>query len=286
MTMKPTTNHNKKWTSDDEEYLINQYGLVSDRAIAKRLGRSLTAIKARAELLNLARTQNFLTAADVAGIFGVDFKVITANWISKGFLIARKSDVVGRGKNRSWQIFAQDLEKFIKTYPALYDPTKVKDPYWHSLTRQTLKETPLANRRRGYWTPKEDEFLLSNHRRLSYAAIAEKLGRGRESVHLRLQLLRLEGRALAYKDNWKSRVDTAKGFAPPSPEWTPDEDQYLKQNWKRPRTEGESGWGSYITAKEIAASLNRTQMACWTRAKRLGICEKQGATLNATLQRQ
>jgi hypothetical protein len=275
--MKPATNHNKKWTGDDEEYLINQYGLVSDEAIAKRLKRSVIAIKARAGVLNLARTQNFLTAADVAGIFGVDFKVITANWIANGYLKARKSAVVGRGKNQAWQILTADLEKFIKTYPALYDPTKVKDPYWHSLTCQTLKEVPLANRRRGYWTSQQDEFLLSNHRRLSYAAIADKLGRSRESVHLRLQLLRLEGRVLAYKDNWKSRVDVDMGFAPPSPAWTPEEDHYLKQNWKRPRAEGESGWGSYVTAKEIAAYLNRTQMACWTRAKRLGICEKQGA---------
>ena len=315
--------YGKEWTPVEDEYLQEQFGLIHNEVIARRLGRSVIGIRERASKLGLVSTQHFLTASDVADIFGMDIHTVQL-WIKRGHLKARKN-VSGRGLYKYWQIKHRDVEHFIKEHIELYDIGRI-DRFTHSYYRNlAAKYTPknhVPSIARA-WTVHEDAFLLNHRTKLSQAELGKRLHRTKEAVHARLTWLRAQGRMVPYSAAWHTRLKNLSGSdtftTPPSGsnnprfgvetslpthlptisaeaetetnkvkddfelksgQWTSEEDQYLKDNWGRLRTEIEQEdisvgkgrkRGSRITAKELAATLHRTELACLSRAYRLKI---------------
>lgn len=263
------------WTDEERDYLSLNYGLKTDTAIAKHLGRTVGAIRQYANSnMKLCRTDQFMTASDVARIFGV-WVAQPCDWIKAGKLKATKSKVVKSGGG-AWVITEQNLLQFMKDYPTLYDPTRI-DRFDYSFWRKEAEKAaplhvvPLAQRRRGYWTPREDEMLLSNYRRLTYPQLSAKLNRSHEAIHARLMLLRAKGRLAPYKELWQNRERNGTAKASRGAEWSQAEDDYLRMNWQRLRRSDEPGRGSRVTAMEIARHLGRSYTGVTKRASRLGM---------------
>lgn len=263
--------HARNWTQPEIDLLFEQYGLIANEALSKKLNRSVFAIKEKAYRLGLVRTQQFMTGMAVAEIFGIVPNTVTA-WIKQGALKAKKS-TIGTGRHLVWRIDHDNLVRFITTRYDLFDPYKVDRqlfPYWRGLIDKALpKDFTPANGR--HWTEFEDAFLLNNRQKYTIPELAIKLKRTKEAVHGRIVLLRKQGRMVPYKELWQIRKSNGTARAPQK--WTAQEDLYLKEHWGQLRKveENERAWGDRYTAKEIGEHLGRTVTSCWSRASRLGL---------------
>lgn len=66
---------NCKWTQEETDLLLEQYGLISDKLLAEKLGRSVTAMLGRANKLHLIKDSGFITAR-VLPIFSVLIRIL------------------------------------------------------------------------------------------------------------------------------------------------------------------------------------------------------------------
>lgn len=269
--------HHRPWTKEEQEYLEDQWGLLSTSAIATKLGRTVAAVVVQKGRMGLVKTDAFMTASEVARIFGVPSVNTVTGWIRRGQLKAVRSTVGPKGK-QFWKIDEDGLKRFIREYPQAFDPTRIdrlEYPYWRNLVDAAKPaDLPLAKRRRSLWTPQEDEFLLTNYRHMTQPELGQKLNRTTEAVHYRLMLLRAKGRHAPYKGTWVIREKNGTAHAPKSAKpWTAEEDRYIQENWGRVRCPGEIGWGDMVTVKEIADHLKRHEVSVWRRANHLGVAD-------------
>lgn len=252
------------WQEWELEYLHDYYGRVSDETISKKLDRSVLGIRLKAQREGLTRTDTFFTAFTAGQILGVSASIVR-HWIDTGALKAKKSAAVKAGTYQCWHIEPKDFEKFLVTRTDLYDYRRIGDDhlYYRNLAVKAAGKNHVKKGQ--HWQPWEDAILLNHRQKMTQAELAKKLNRTKEAVHARLVLLKAQGRLVTYKPVWERR---ARRAARP---WTEADDNYLRENWRRPRRAGESGWGNHMTALEIAAHLDRTVYSCWSRAMRLGI---------------
>jgi hypothetical protein len=261
----------RNWTQKELEILHAKYGLVINEVLAKKLNRSVDAIKQKAYDIGLVRTQQFITGWEVAAIFNISPSIVT-RWIKMGALKAKKS-VVRTGRHIVWQINHDNLVSFVKTRYDLFDPYRIDRalyPYWRNLVDKELPQGFIPTNGR-HWSEFEDAYLLNNRAKYTIPELATRLKRTKEAVHGRLVLLRKKGRMMPYKELWQIRK--ANGTATSPRKWTTEEDNYLKEHWGQLRTKPDDAatWGQRYTAKEIAAHLGRTESGTWARASRLGL---------------
>lgn len=134
--------YNPPWTEEDDEYLADHWGNISDKAVARHLGRTVNACKIRAtRQLHLSRCMQFLTSRAVAEIFSIDSHAVI-EWIEKGWLQASRGPF-RIGRHRVWRIQERDLERFIQRYPQHYDRTRIeRGTYWRNLADKAWAKDP------------------------------------------------------------------------------------------------------------------------------------------------
>lgn len=266
---------NRRWTERERALLDEHYGLMPDEWIARKVRRTVGAIRLRASRNGLKRTEHFMTANQVAHIFGVWSSTVVL-WIRRGLLLGEKSTVVRSGLHSVWHISYIALERFTLGQYHIYDAKRIdpiRDPHWFNLARRAGRKSkshvPKTVRR---WTDWEDAFLMNHHSQMTYPELGKKLRRTPGAVHARLKWLRKVGRLIPYKGYWKGRPREERAEA--QRPWTAEEDQFLRENWGRPRGDNEPGRSKYLTNREIAAHIKRGVFACYTRAHRIGITGK------------
>jgi hypothetical protein len=168
------------WRQEDDDFLKENWGLLSDSAICARLGRTRAACMIRAKRLGICRKMNLYTASDVAAIFGVDRKTPT-DWIARGLLKGRRSKVPV-GAAWIWNIDPQNIERFIREHPETYDRRRIKHLYWRGLAEEAARANPdkaliLGRRHAHAWTAEDVAFLQANYGLLPLAEIGARLGR-------------------------------------------------------------------------------------------------------------
>lgn len=131
------------WSEDEIEYLVDHYGLVSLRHIARRLRRTETAVKLKAKRLGINQKANFYSATLVAEVFGVDTKKVSHQWIVDGLLRARRSPVRCGPHHVAWRVMDQDLERFIRQHPEQYDWRRMEPGPWRNIARATWERDPV-----------------------------------------------------------------------------------------------------------------------------------------------
>ncbi len=113
------SNGNRSWSEAEDKYLLDFVGSKNPREIAKRLKRSVSAIRARLRFLGKdrrisMRVQDGHTKEELAKYLGRSKKSIQ-NWIDQGWLKARYE-----GKNRkddTLRVTDADFRSFWKQHP-------------------------------------------------------------------------------------------------------------------------------------------------------------------------
>jgi hypothetical protein len=123
------------WTAAEVDYLDSSYGRISDRAIAKRLGRSVTGIRLKAKRLHLHKRAAGFTAREVAEGFGVDVGLVSKVWIRRGLLKAPRA-AFRMGPHRVYRIQDEDVDRFIVEHGQYVDIDRMPESPWRELAQQ------------------------------------------------------------------------------------------------------------------------------------------------------
>ncbi|NFI05177.1 hypothetical protein FC959_12290 [Clostridium botulinum] len=197
----------KRWTEEDLEFLMNNFGRISLQSISENLNRSKIAIQGKAHRLGLIllETNEQLTAAQLAEAIGADRKTVAA-WIKNKGLKACKR-VIG-DKASYWRINIEDFWKFALLNKEIIDFRKFKEnslgkePSWVKETRmKDYKNIPKNNSKK--WTKYQEALLIKywNDRKTN-EEIANLLGRSRTSVRMHaINVLKLKPKQVRLQ--WK-----------------------------------------------------------------------------------
>lgn len=119
-----------RWTSRDEEYLRRNIGTTPWPKMAKRLNRTIIAVKLHSKRIGLRKTRVGLTATSAARLLGCDTHVLT-KWIRKGWLpaVPRGTDRHAQQGGDAYFIRPLDLRRVVIEHPEEIDLRRV-DKLW------------------------------------------------------------------------------------------------------------------------------------------------------------
>jgi hypothetical protein len=116
----------RPWSEREVAYLEAHLHRLSLAVLARRLGRSVTAVALKARRLGLRKCDEGYTARSLAQALGVDdHKVV--GWIERGILRASR-----RSSERPRDLYLipeREVRRFVCTYPTELDLRRV-DPVW------------------------------------------------------------------------------------------------------------------------------------------------------------
>jgi excisionase family DNA binding protein len=135
--------YGRPWTDEEIDYLAENWGLLTDEAVAAHLGRSVGAcLHAAGQRAGVTRKMQFYTAATVAHLFGVDWHRVE-RWIEAGLLKAKRSHIRGVYGN-VWHIGDEAITAFIRQHPWAYDRTRIEGgTWWRNLAERVWRADPL-----------------------------------------------------------------------------------------------------------------------------------------------
>ena len=122
--------YSRPWTPEEDDWLSDHWGTMSDAVVARHLRRSIDACKVRTvRAVKVCRKMAFWTARNVADLFGVDSHLVI-KWIRAGCLRGRRSSVRCGDGNIMWAIADEAIQEFIGCYPWHYDRTRIERGSW------------------------------------------------------------------------------------------------------------------------------------------------------------
>jgi hypothetical protein len=138
----------RPWTSQEEAYLEGNFHHVSVKALARKLGRSPTAIKLKAKRLGLRKYGEGYTACSLAEALGVDPHWVLAR-IRSGKLRAshRHTERTPEQGGDSWLITDEALLEFLREHPYDIDLRKVDSLWFMDLISPYLQRSGTSSRR-------------------------------------------------------------------------------------------------------------------------------------------
>ena len=125
-----TRTKEKPWSEKETAYLESNLHRLSMAVLARKLGRSVTAVALKAKRLSIRKTDEGYTARSLAQAFGVDdHKVV--RWVEMGLLKASRRN---SGKPRDmYYISDQEVKRFVTTYPTQFDLRRVEQVWFIDL---------------------------------------------------------------------------------------------------------------------------------------------------------
>lgn len=190
------------WTSEEKELLRDMWGDKSFPVMAKRLGRSINAIKIMAGRLNLPRMLdcgNYVTFSALLEAIGQhhNYSFCVSRWTDRGLPI--KKQRVNTTSFRTvdiddfwlWAEKNKDAVDFSRFEPGNLG----KEPDWVAEKRRA-DQLKILQFKKTPWTKMEDEELvrLLNQFKYSYIDISAKLQRTEGAIKRRVKDLNLKQR--------------------------------------------------------------------------------------------
>ena len=127
--------HRQSWLPREDRTLRSTAGIVPVGEVAARLGRSRSAVLARARILGLhwyraPPGQSHLghTLGGVASLLGVS-PGTARRWVATGWLPAARREV-RLGRHALWLVWDDDLARFLRACRPVYESGRIRDPYW------------------------------------------------------------------------------------------------------------------------------------------------------------
>ena len=185
---------NRTWTKEEVEYLKEKWGNVSIPILAKKLNRSVNAVKLKAGRLNLGpmlENGAYVTLNQLAiALTGKNFSsYCKKSWIENRGMPVHNKKVI---KNTFKIVYLDGFWKWAEKNRSFLDFSKMetltlgKEPEW--VNEQRKKDyTSNALQRKDKWTPYEDDKLryLLKQQKYGYAEVAEILHRSEGAIQRR-----------------------------------------------------------------------------------------------------
>lgn len=188
------------WTKEEIEYLKENWGNKSQTAIANHLGRSVNAVKLKANKLGLktwVHSADYMTLYELLTAIGLTYcGSLCDKLVANGFPVIEKKPsysqrirVVQIDKFWKWAETHQDVINFRRFEYGALGP----EPEWVNAKR--AKDRHKKNTR---WTRMDDEILKSMAKQYKYTAaeMAERLQRSEPSILRRLYDLNVDERPI------------------------------------------------------------------------------------------
>lgn len=199
----------RPWTKEEFDYLEEAWGNVSIPRIAKKLNRSVDAIKIKSVRLGLGRhlhSGEYITFNQLMRSLGLNGGGYYRRFINSDFPFKEKKSV-----NKAFKIiYLEDFWKWAEENKYAIDFKNFKEgalgvePKWVPIKRRSdierskvIKKTP--------WTAQEDKQLnwLVNQYRYGYTDIARLMNRSEQAIKRRLNDINIKARPLRADNNRK-----------------------------------------------------------------------------------
>ncbi len=212
----------RTWTSADESYLKDSWGVVSIAGIAKHLNRTTNAIKIRAGRLGLGA---FLERGDYITLnqllIAVKGTNAGGNYVLKSWAQNRGLPIhtQRRDKTRVRIVYLEEFWEWAEKNRSFLDFSKMEplalgaEPEW--VAEQRRKDYhAFATQRKDPWTPGEDSrliMLLKQHK-YGYAELSDMLHRSAGAIQRRCNDLGLKERPVKADNHSKESAWTDADF--------------------------------------------------------------------------
>ncbi len=111
--------HRRHWTEEEIYYLSNNFGVLTDETLARKLQRSELAIRRTAwRQLRMHRWDNLYNAAELAEALGIPHAGKIVRWVKKGWLKGRRSSI-HKGAHQHWKFSEAGVVECLRKRPWL-----------------------------------------------------------------------------------------------------------------------------------------------------------------------
>lgn len=196
----------KPWTAEDEAYMADRWGTISIPAIAKNLGRSVNAVKVRAQRMGLGPvlmggdyiTLNQLLIAVKGTNAGGNY--VMKSWVQNRGLPVHTKKVV----NNSFKVvYLDEFWEWARRNRSFIDFSKMEpfaigeEPEWVAEQRKKDFQS-FAIQRNDRWTSEDDSrlIMLLKMQKYGYAELSEILHRSAGAIQRRCQDLGIKERPI------------------------------------------------------------------------------------------
>ncbi|MEK4781060.1 hypothetical protein NST86_33370 [Bacillus sp. FSL L8-0199] len=205
-------NHKKLWTHEEEQDLLDMYGIYSFLYLTRYFGRTTLAIKEKFNALTGVRdtstTEGSITIAQLSEAIGVTDRTIL-NWIKHLKLPATQIHKQRSDTRRriyyinpelfwDWAKLHKDRIPFFKLKRDLLHP----EPKWLENEMRSFKQNNISIKTNTSWSEEEDElawYLWKNG--VNYRKIAQKLGRPEKGTQRRLTIIKKRKEGINHDKN-------------------------------------------------------------------------------------
>jgi hypothetical protein len=186
------------WTNEELDYLQDKWGAISIKSIALNLGKSVTAVRSKAQRIGLTDARkNFdgITVNQLAKAIGREY-VVVKNWIVRYGLPVRKK--LFCQESRVLVIEYEAFWKWAEEHKELFNFTKMEwgilgeEPEWVKIKRKADQLRSQKTQQSVHWTPTEDQRLSQLLQMdITYPELANLLNRSEASIKRRIHDLEL-----------------------------------------------------------------------------------------------
>jgi hypothetical protein len=129
------------WTEEELEILQDNCGIISNKELACKLGRTHGAVRNKLYLLKLSVfSPNYYTARTLGKELGKCHDIIM-DWYNAGLLKGKRANW-GRGYLKSPMIFLEKhIVEFLKRYPHKVKVEKINNPYFRNIVSSISNDT-------------------------------------------------------------------------------------------------------------------------------------------------
>ncbi|GIO33235.1 hypothetical protein J2TS6_43760 [Paenibacillus albilobatus] len=183
------------WTQEEVAYLQDKWGVISIKTIANKLGKSINAVKLKAQRLGLGDPRmNFegITINQLGKAIGREYSTLKG-WIQRYGMPAKKK--VFCQESRVLIISYSDFWNWAEQYKELMNFAKMEpnilgaEPEWVKVKRKADQLKSQKTEQAIPWTPEEDQRLVQvlQTKNMTYPDVARMFDRSESAVRRRLR---------------------------------------------------------------------------------------------------
>lgn len=183
------------WTKEEADYLQDKWGVISIRAIANHLEKSVNAVKLKAQRLGLGDPRmNFegITICQLGKAIGREYSTLKT-WMQRYGMPVKKK--IFAQESRVLIISYSDFWKWAEQYKELMNFAKMEpnilgaEPEWVKVKRKADQMKSQKTEQAIAWTPEEDQRLVQvlQTKNMTYPDVARLFDRSESAVRRRLR---------------------------------------------------------------------------------------------------